>query len=195
VWGVAQVDNLEDWVYVAPEAMMASGQDTGEGSGEENWEENDDGEKIEEVSESEAKVAEPEGEVDVEDDTPRRRQAVAREQQTMLECKADIYAFGIVALEMISLTTPYSEITTFKQLCQVKNDNTMPEDLENLAAVDEKRHRFIKACLKPYRKRFSAAQLMLRKVLHTVPPLQHFAAHRVVAYLKVRRRFAVGILL
>lgn len=154
-----QVVEAGDWVYVAPEAIMASAE---EETGEEDC--------------KEIAVAPPN---DSEDEP-----VTARERQIVLECKADIYAFGIVALEMISLSTPYSEYPKFQQLMQAKNENTMPESLDALEN-DALRDSFIRACLKPCRKRPSAEKLMLREVLHTVPPLQHFAAHRLVSYLKV----------
>mmetsp|Transcript_7299 Transcript_7299/g.21571 ORF Transcript_7299/g.21571 Transcript_7299/m.21571 type:complete len:677 (-) Transcript_7299:1246-3276(-) len=164
-----------DWVYVAPEILQ-------EGGGEEDAVV--DGADAAPASES-ASAGDPASA------TPQAADAVnvlqklnRREHELEVECRGDIYAFGIVALEMITLSTPYAEYPKFAGLVAAKNDNVMPKTLDAIAASDLLRHDFIKACLRPYRTRPSAKTLMLREVLHTVPPLQHFATHRLVDYLK-----------
>ena len=95
---------------------------------------------------------------------------------------ADVYAFGIVALEMASTPDgcekPYSEYKD--KVGDIKDaviNRTMPDCLKEVK--DERIRKFIAQCLQTRQKRPAADKLLLQDILHFVPYLRVFAAHRV----------------
>eukprot|EP00047_Mylnosiga_fluctuans_P002241 m.223738 g.223738 ORF g.223738 m.223738 type:complete len:603 (-) comp10974_c0_seq1:1235-3043(-) len=89
---------------------------------------------------------------------------------------ADVYAFGILALELLTLKVPYlEECSTKEDVFEKKASFELPASLANV--TDERQAEFIRRCLLPASKRPHAAQLMFDPVLYSVPTLLQQAAH------------------
>eukprot|EP00039_Didymoeca_costata_P000856 m.47583 g.47583 ORF g.47583 m.47583 type:complete len:600 (-) comp10517_c0_seq1:637-2436(-) len=115
--------------------------------------------------------------------TPSRLKAHLKDHD---KCKADIFAFGIVALEMETLERPYSEYKSMDEMQKAKAAGIMPECFNRIERNEQPQQTevvkdFIGKCLSNLDIRPTALQLLFHQCLNGVPKLLVFAAHRVVA--------------
>eukprot|EP00040_Diaphanoeca_grandis_P028549 m.165456 g.165456 ORF g.165456 m.165456 type:complete len:818 (-) comp31386_c6_seq5:351-2804(-) len=100
-------------------------------------------------------------------------------------CLVDVYAFGIIALEMITLKVPYAEYKTTKEMEQKRLDeNQLPKDLDDVQILEQKN--FIIVCLQSVEHRPTASELLKNNVnvLMEFPRLESLAAQETAKYVK-----------
>eukprot|EP01134_Creolimax_fragrantissima_P003893 CFRG3893T1 len=90
----------------------------------------------------------------------------------------DIYAFGMLVLEMATSQTPYHECKSFTEVYQMARTNNPPKDLDTI--TNPELQDFIAQCLRSKDERPTAKELLCHRFLFEVPPLKVFAAHYIL---------------
>eukprot|EP00051_Salpingoeca_urceolata_P001097 m.38598 g.38598 ORF g.38598 m.38598 type:complete len:523 (+) comp11193_c0_seq1:104-1672(+) len=96
------------------------------------------------------------------------------------KCLADIYAIGIIVIEMLSLEEAYCEVSQPSALLEAKHAGMVPAALAKLAP---KNQQFVRSCLATSDKRATAHDLLFDPLLFEVPSLLKQTAARLVSQL------------
>eukprot|EP00128_Syssomonas_multiformis_P003811 Colp12_sorted_trinity150504_noHs@22886 len=94
-----------------------------------------------------------------------------------LSTAADIYAFGMCVLEMVTNELPYAECTPPERIKNM-GMNIYPASLNKV--TNEGLREFIELCLSPVESRPSADALLFHPFLFEVPPLKVMVAHYIL---------------